>query len=692
MKTLLLEIGAEEIPAGYIQPALDALAAALDKKLSDCRIDHGPAATCGTPRRLAVKVADVAPKQKTVTTDVMGPPAAVGFDAEGRPTLAAEKFAEKVGLPVNRITVQETPKGAYLTARKTERGRATRKLLGELLPGIVQSLPFPKTMRWADLDLFFARPIFSVVCLLGEQIVPFKLGPIKSGRFSRGHSFMAPGRIKIDRPESYEGLMETAHVIVDIARRRRMVVDEVTRAAQAAGGGVLQDEELVDIVTQLVERPVAVTGHFDADFLKLPQEILITAMREHQKYFAVVDRQNRLMANFVAVNNTATQDPVLVAAGHERVLRARLKDAQFFYNSDIKESSDRRVEKLKRVMFQAKLGSVYEKSTRVRDLVRYIAGQMGLNTTPVAHLERAAMLCKSDLVSQVVIEFPKLQGVMGRVYAAVDGESSEVATAIEEHYRPVASGAALPSNETGALLSVADKIDSLVGCFGVGLEPTGTTDPYALRRQAIGIVQILLDRRLPFSLEAAIAESARLFSGIAGFDQPQTVAAVMRFLANRMARMLADQGFSKDIVAAAIAVSSDPVPHLWDRVSALEALKRQPDFASLAAAFKRVVNIIKKADADIPAAVRPDLFQAAAEGGLHDACRQAAATVPGLLESGQVEAALRQMAGLKQPVDRFFDDVMVMSEDAAQRGNRLALLRQVSEIFTQFADFSQIST
>jgi glycyl-tRNA synthetase beta chain len=639
-----------------------------------------------------VSVADVAAKQKTVTTDVLGPPAKVGFDDDGRPTLAAEKFAEKVGLPINRVTVKETAKGAYLCARKTERGRATRKLVGSFMPEVIQSLPFPKTMRWADYDLLFARPIHSVLCLLGEQLVSFNLGPIKSTRTTRGHYFMSPGRIKIASPDAYLAAMENARVIVDINRRREMVLAEVQRAAAAAGGQVLPDEELLDIVTQLVEFPTAVTGNFEDEFLALPQEILITAMREHQKYFAVVDSQNKLMAHFVAVNNTITEDPDLVATGHERVLRARLKDAQFFYNSDVKDTAEKRVERLKGVMFQARLGSVYDKTLRVRDLAAFIARQMQLDATAAGHLERAAMLSKSDLVSQVVGEFPKLQGVMGRVYAAVDGEPEAVSAAIEEHYRPVASGAALPANETGALLSIADKIDSMVGCFGVGLEPTGTTDPYALRRQGIGIIQIMLDRNLAFPLARVVAESARLFGAIDGFDQEQTVAGVMQFMSNRLTRILAEEGYAKDIVAAAIAVSADPVTHLRDRVRALQKLKQQPDFSALAAAFKRVVNIIKKAGADIPTAVVPERFQESAESRLHEVCEQVHVKVPELLSSGQVDAALKQVAVLKQPVDRFFEDVMVMTEDAGQRSNRLALLARVANVFAHFADFSKIST
>lgn len=694
MDNLLLEIGAEEIPAGYIEPALAALAANLQQRLAAARITHGAVTTYGTPRRLAVRVEQVAAKQKPLSTDVLGPPVKVAFDAAGHPTMAAKKFAEKVGLPVSRLAVAETEKGSYLSARVTERGLATRTLLKAILPEVILAIPFPKSMRWADLSIAFARPIFSILALLGSKVVPFQVEILKSGRTTHGHSFMQPRKISVPDADSYVELLRAADVLVDIAERRQAVAAEVERAARAAGGSVLPDAELLDIVTNLVEYPFATVGKFDDDFLELPDEILITAMREHQKYFAVIDGRRRLMPCFVAVNNTRTRDMDLVATGHGRVIRARLADAQFFYRGDVKVSFDAWIEKLKGVLFQAQLGSMHAKVMRVRQLAEGLAQQAAPAAT--ANASRAALLCKADLVSQVVVEFPKLQGVMGRVYAGVAGEAPEVAAAIEEHYRPVRSGGELPASTTGALVSIADKIDSICGCFSVDLIPTGASDPYALRRQGIGIVQIVLDRNFSVSLKSLIADSLAL---LAADREPLVADAAERiytFLQNRMAHMLAEEGFSKDVISAVLAVTADNVPEVWQRVRALEALKSRPDFEPLAVAFKRVVNIIRKADlaagAEGAAKVDPALFQHPSENALLAAGERLNATVEAALAQGRFDEALTAIASLKETVDAYFEDVMVMAEDPKLRDNRLALLGRIAALFAKIADFSKIST
>ena len=691
MDTLLLEIGAEEIPAGYILPALDAMAQNLLKRLDAARIDHGAAHTCGTPRRLTVTVDDVASKQATVTEDLMGPPEKVAFDDAGKPTMAAIKFAEKAGVAVNRLKVVETEKGRYLSARKTQRGQATLKLLKTILPEVILATPFPKSMRWSDLGIHFARPIQSIVALYGSKLVSFTLdGRIKSGRNALGHMFMNPGKVPIDAPEAYEAALAGANVIVDIAKRREMTARAVAEAALAVGGTVLPDEELLDIVTNLVEIPVATAGKFDDIFLEVPKEILITAMREHQKYFAVVDEDGELMPGFIAVNNTRTRDMDLVATGHERVLRARLSDARYFYTADVKVPMDDWVEALKRVLFQAKLGSVYDKVTRVKTLAGWLADLVAPEESE--KVIRAAHLCKADLVSQVVGEFAKLQGIMGRIYATVAGEEQDVAAAIEEHYRPTHSGGRLPETTTGAILSIADKIDSICGCFSVGLIPTGAADPYALRRQAIGILQILRSRGMDISLSALVEKGVSLFAEVSTESPADTTAAVLTFLANRLSRIMADEGLSKDIIAAVMAVSADRIPDVQRRAEALERLKGQAGFEPLAAAFKRVENILKKADMQETITVDTALFDAPAETALYDASQRVRDKVAQLLAGGDLDAALDAIATLRGPVDDFFNDVMVMAEDPAVRRNRLGLLGAISAIFGQIADFSQIST
>ena len=693
MSNFLLEIGTEEIPAGYIAPALDALSSTLLQKLTDARVDHGAAEVYATPRRLALKVANVAEKQRPLEQEVTGPPAKVGFDDHGNPTTAAIKFAEKVGVSVKNLKIKETPKGDYLAAVMKQRGIATRTLLKEILPQVILSIPFPKKMRWADLDIEFARPIHTILAMMDKQVIRFKLGNVTSNRYTNGHYFMAPAKIKLETTEEYLGKLKSARVIADIQERRRMLEEDIAGVARKLKGRILPDEELVDIVNNLVEYPVAVVGNFDEAFLEVPDEVLINAMREHQKYFAVVDGAGKLMPCFIAVNNTVAHDMAVVAKGHERVLRARLADARFFYQGDLEVTNNDRVEMLKKVLFQADLGSVYEKTERIAAIGEYICDAVQLDPAATAELKqevaRAAVLSKSDLVSQVVGEFPKLQGIMGRVYAAAAGESPRVATAIEEHYRPVYSGAALPETMVGAIVSIADKIDSICGCFSVGLVPTGASDPYALRRQGIGILQIMQDKEFTVSLSGLIENSLKHF-------QPEDPAAVngqvYTFLRNRMTNLMIDDGFSKDTVTAVLAAAVDNIPAAWRRTSALEQLKAKPDFEPLAIAFKRVVNIIKKAeDAQ---ANEPDraLFEHDSEAALQSAYEQVKNRVEADLANGAYDQALIQITSLQDPVDAFFDGVMVMADDARVRQNRLTLLGQIAALFGKIADFSKLAT
>jgi len=703
MDSLLIEIGTEEIPAGYIEPALQSLAALLKQKLTEARIDHGDSKVLGTPRRLAVIIENVAESQRKLKTEVVGPPEKVGFDPQGKPTLAAEKFAEKVGIQTRRIKLKQTERGRYLCAVKTERGIATSRLLKDMLPSVILAVPFPKSMRWADQDFQFARPIHSILSLLGNRVIPFSLGNIRSGRHTFGHSFLNPGRIKIESPDRYEACLREAHVVVDIQKRKKKIEVEIGKAARRMDGALLPDPELVDIVNNLVELPAISIGAFDKKFLALPKEILITAMREHQKYFAVADPSGQLMPAFIAVNNTPVKDRNLVARGHERVLRARLEDAQFFYNSDLGMPLDEGVEKLKGVLFQAALGSVYEKVTRVQKLSEFIVKSNLNPQNPdgpppglLKDVSRAAVLCKVDLVSQVVGEFPRLQGVMGSIYASKAGEPEAVARAIEEHYQPTYSGGPLPKTETGAILSIADKLDTICGCFRVGLIPTGTSDPYALRRQGIGVVQIMLNRQFLFPLTGVLEKSLSLLGETDEKARAALAGQVYLFIKNRIINLLTEEKFSRDIISAVVGTSVDRIPEVWTRTSALQSLKTKPDFEPLAAAFKRVVNIIKQAEQkglfDRSDTVDHSLFADPCEERLYRDYRKVEQKVSGNLTQGNIEGALLDVASLRQAVDDFFDGVLVMSEDVKLRKNRLALLGRIAALFAKFADFSKIST
>ncbi len=697
MKTLVVEILTEEIPAGYIIPALEAMAGLMDLKLASARIEHGPMATFATPRRLALMVHDTAERQRSMTQEVIGPPKAVSFDAGGRPTKAAEGFARSQGVSVNRLTVKTTPKGDYVCVKKTERGQASRRLLQSIIPDVVTAIPFPKSMRWADLGLSFARPIHSILALFGDELVSFKLENIQSGRRTAGHRFMHPKSITIRHASEYPSALRSVYVAVDVKERKQMIQEAINKTAQKLGGEAIADEDLLETVTHLVEYPAVSAGTFAKAFLKIPREVLITAMREHQKYFAVVSRDHQLLPCFIAVNNTPAKDMAVVSEGHERVIRARLEDARFFFETDTKLPFHDMVERLKGVLFQAKLGTMFDKVTRVQQLVRHIS------TLTVPELEgavsRAAWLCKADLTSQMVNEFPKLQGVMGRVYSTLSGEPEAVARAIEEHYLPAYAGGPLPETIAGALLSMADKLDTICACFGVGLVPTGATDPYALRRQAIGIVQIMWAKTLSVSLEELIRKGLGLLHEKILENPGQIAHQIVTFFQHRIEYLLAEQGFPKDVIGAVVSSSIDDVPGVLKRTRALSHLKTKPDFEALAVAFKRVVNIIKKARQ--PEDIAPDqpvaktdssLFQEPCERVLYEAFQRVRQETSEDLERGNFDRALLTVSTLKDPVDGFFDGVMVLAEDQRLRQNRLALLGEIADFFATFADFSKIST
>jgi glycyl-tRNA synthetase beta chain len=696
MKTLLLEIQTEEIPAGYIEPALASLSSYLLKRLKDIRIGHGAIGVMGTPRRLAVSICEVAPRQRPLRAEIIGPPHRIGFDETGNPTVAARKFAEKIGIAVEKIGSKETPKGRYLCAEKIEKGLATKTLLKAILPDAILAVPFPKTMRWGTLQTAFARPIHAILALLGESVISFQIENIKSGRSTLGHRFTSTGKIKISHADQYTDALRAEGVLVDIIERKDRIRDAVTRSAQGLNGTVLKDDALLDIVKNLVEFPAVVAGGFDHKFLELPREVLITAMREHQKYFAVVDEKSDLMGHFIAVNNTPAKDMALVAKGHERVLRARLEDARFFYKTDLNTGLDSWATKLHGVLFQAKLGSMHEKVNRVENLTVYLADALSLDTLNKQHAVRASQLCKLDLVSQVVGEFPKLQGIMGGIYAAAAGEPETVATAVEEHYRPTHSGGVLPDTIVGALLSIADKMDSICGCFSIGLIPTGASDPYALRRQGIGMIQTVLDKNLTFSLHSLIHESLTHFNPATDQTKASNAEKVYVFLKNRMFQLLADEGYPKDLVAAVASVSADHVPNLWNRVRALSKLKSKPDFEPLAVAFKRVVNIIRQAEQKSQASLGDDvderLFEKECEAALLSAYQTVYQKVTENLKTDNFDQALYDIASLRGRVDAFFDGVMVLTENNELRKNRLALLKRIAGLFETFADFSKIST
>ena len=692
-ETLLFEIGTEELPAGYINPALDTLTATLTANLAAARIRHGLATTYGTPRRLTVAIRDVALRQEDVSETMTGPPVRVAVDENGQFTVPAQKFAEKAGVPLTALKTARTDKGEYLVAERLEKGRESTVVLKEILPQLLSVMTFPKNMKWGEQKELFARPVHSLLALLGTKIIRFSWAGITSNKFTVGHPFMGPQRIRIDHPDRYLDALQQAKVIADIKTRREMVTDEIRRISSDLGGQVLPDEELVDMVTNMVEFPVAAAGRFADRYLTLPDEVLITAMRSHQKYFAVTGNDNRLQPHFIVINNNRASDMSQVTKGHQRVLRARLEDAMFFYEKDIKIPLDDRIDGLKRVLYQARLGSVYDKTERLMTLALNLLHLLKVDDAALkADLSRAAQLCKADLVTQMVIEFPKLQGTMGRIYARVNGENMAVSQAIEEHYQPAFSGAALPESLCGALLAVVDKIDSICGCFAIGLIPSGASDPYALRRQGIGIIQILLDRNLNLSLKDLVMKALLPYADLAQTKPEETAMAVTGFIQGRMAQLLIDDDIPKDVVNAVLNASADNVPDTWNRARALATMKSSPDFEPLAVAFKRVANIIKKTDSGSITAVNEGLFQHPSENRLYSAFLNTAGRVEEAVGQGRYDQALMEIAAMRSAVDAFFDDVLVMDEDTALRANRLSLLSGISRLFSGFADFSVIAT
>lgn len=690
MNTLLIEIGVEEIPAGYIIPALNAFKEKILVSLENARIDHGESRIFGTPRRLALMVEDVVDMQNLKTSIITGPPEKVGFDAAGHPTLAAEKFAAKAGVALDQIKVEEIKNGRYLTAVIEEKCESSVALLESVLEKIILSIPFPKQMRWGNQSISFARPIISLIGLLGDKILDFKVGNIKSSSQIFGHQFMYPGKQKIESADKYVEIAESIGIIPDIEKRKTLLIKAIEACAKEYDAQILEDNELINLVTNLVESPFPVVGKFDDAFLEVPDEVLITAMREHQKYFALVDEKGKLRPLFIAVNNTRAKDMSLVTRGHEKVLRARLSDAKFFYEADLQSSLDEFAFRLKKVTFQEKLGTVYEKTLRIGKLVEYLVevSSYGEKETLAQTVARAAQICKADLVSQVVIEFTKLQGIIGRAYALKSGEKEAVAYAIEQHYRPVYSGGKLPDNPTACLLAIADKLDTICGCFSVGLIPTGGADPYALRRQGIGIIQIMLAENLVVSLTAMIDKALEAFVDKA--DKKELSLKILEFFKNRMVNILTDMGLSKGAVNSALWASFDNLPDVVLRAKALNFLIKEPDFEPLSITFKRVENIIKKAEENIGILVDESLFEDSSESELFNAVNDARQIVDGLIQKGNYDKALLYIATLRPKVDTFFEDVMVMAEDIKLRQNRIALLSSVSELFKNIANFSML--
>ncbi|HQP06302.1 MAG TPA: glycine--tRNA ligase subunit beta [Smithellaceae bacterium] len=684
---LLFEIGTEEIPAGFLSKAVVDMEEMIRKALSEKRIAFEGIRCLATPRRLALHIADLAPKQDDQVVEKMGPAKKAAFDENGQPTKAALGFARGQGLEVSQLETVTTDKGEYLCARKTIAGQPTADLLPDLLKSFLLAIPFRKSMRWAAYDLRFARPIHWLLALYGGKVVPLKVEDIESGNTSRGHRFMSPEAFAVEGYEDYLAKAQERFVIADPALRKKLILEEAQKSAADVGGKLFYTEDLLETITFIVEYPVIVRGGFDPHYLQIPKDVLTTTMISHQKYFPIVDDAGKLLPYFVAVSNTRARDLEVVARGNERVLQARLADASFFFEEDKKVPLEDRVESLKKVVFHTLLGTSHKKVMRFRKLAVKIAAKV--KPAVKKNVDRAALLAKADLESLMVGEFSELQGIMGREYALLAGEKPEIADAIYEHYLPIVAGGDLPGTDEGAIVGIADKMDTIVGFFAVGMPPSGTADPYALRRQALGVINIILSRRYDLSLNFLIDECLASLKDVLRKPAEDVKKDVLEFFRGRLQNQLISQGYAYDTVDAVLAADIDRLVLVIEKIQALQAFRANPEFEPLSIAFKRIDNILKDFHGG---SVDVNLLSQEAEIKLFANFENIGTRVEKGIAEKDFTAALNKLAALRSPVDAFFDSVMVMDKDEKIRFNRLSLLADISALFHQIADFSKIVT
>ena len=680
----LVELGTEELPPKTLKSLSDAFTQGIVRGLEAAGIQFGAVESFAAPRRLAVRIRDLAHAQPDKPVEKRGPAVKAAFDDAGNPTRALTGFATSLGVTPDQLDTLETDKGAWLVYRMIEQGKPTIELMPELIEQSLAALPIAKRMRWGAYRTEFVRPVHWLVLLYGSAVIDHPIMGLAPGNKTRGHRFHCPKSLIIPTPADYEVVLrQEGYVLADFAERREQIRDGVNALAQKQNSIAVIDEDLLDEVTGLNEWPVPLMGRFEERFLKVPAEALISSMKEHQKYFHVVDADGQMLPLFITVANLESKDPAQVISGNEKVIRPRLADAAFFYDTDRKLRLDERIERLKPIVFQDKLGSVYDKSVRVAALAGKIADAIGSDP---ALAERAAMLAKTDLVTEMVLEFTDLQGIMGQYYAINDGEHADVASALNEQYMPRFAKDNLPTSLTGCAVAIADRLDSMVGLFGINQPPTGTRDPFALRRAALGVLRIIIERQLPLDLQICCDLAEHQFTDLPA-DNPAT--SVVDYMLERFRAYYDEQGIPADVFLAVHARRPTRPLDFDRRIKAVQAFRQLPEAEALAAANKRVSNILaKQDDSAVHNSVDPSLLQDAAEKALAEQIDKQADIVLPLFENGDYAAALHSLADLHQPIDRFFDEVMVMAEDDAVRNNRLALLNRLRNLFLRVADIS----
>ncbi len=687
---LLVEIGTEELPPLGLRRLSEAFADELCERLAAHGLSHGKVSVFATPRRIAAIISNVPPNQPDRELKRRGPALDASIDKDGKPTKAALGFARSCGVAVDKLEKLETPEGKWLMFRSTEVGEPTSSLVPKMVEDALNRIPLRRRMRWANFDFEFIRPVHWVVLLFGNQVIDGEIYGVTAGRMSRGHRFYVPEAIPIEDPASYsKTLYSTGRVVPEFSARVEIVTRQVVEAAASVNGKALIDKALIEETAALVEWPSAIAGGFDKEFLSLPVAVLVATMKGHQRYFPVVDKAGKLLPHFVAVSNIESKNPETVRKGNERVLRPRLKDAAYFFQRDARRTLEQRQEELRGIIFQDKLGSMFDKAERISRLASHVAIAMGEKPDNVKLARRAGQLCKCDLLTEMVGEFPELQGVMGGEYAARSGEAPEVSKAIAEVYKPRFAGDAIPASTIGQAVAIADKLDTLAGIFGVGQGPTGDKDPYALRRTALAVLRIVIEGKLSLDLKRLIQEALKGYQG--KFEDASVADQVYDFMTERLRAYFTERGVPVEVFLAVQARNPTRPLDFARRVHAVNEFRKLPEAESLASANKRINNILKQAEDAIPMKVNDNLFTEDAEWNLAAKLVGLSPRVKEMLKKGDYTSAMKSLAGLRESVDAFFDTVKVMDDDKKVRYNRLALLHSISELFLETADISRLS-
>lgn len=687
---LIFEIGTEEIPARYMPNTLVQVKNLAAAKLKEKRIGFEEVKSYGTPRRITLYVGGIAERQEDLEELVKGPSKKAAYDENGNPSKALQGFMRGQNVALEDVFVQELSGVEYIYTKKKEKGAPTKEILKSVLPDIMTSITFPKSMKWGNKSFRFARPIRWVMPILGDELVEFDKDGILCSRNTRGHRVLSKGEIEINNVSEYfDKLRNEGFVIVDQDERRESIRRQCEQLARDKGGELMMDEELLEEIVFLVEYPTALIGKFDPEYLKLPKDVIITPMKEHQRYFPVADKSGHLMNYFVAVRNGNAEYLDIVREGNEKVIIPRLADAKFFYSEDRKLSLDSCVEKLKNVVFQETLGTIYDKTVRIKNISEYLAEALELMPADKTDLMRAAHLCKADLVTGMVKEFDELQGIMGMEYAMGQGENEAVANAIFEHYLPRFAGDITPETTIGSILSIADKTDTICGCFSIGIQPTGSQDPYALRRQAIGIISIILENKLHIGLAHLCSTAVKAFSdkGIVKGDVKAVKADILEFFKQRLKNVFIDKGFEYDVVDAVLNADFDNIYDAFLKIEVLSNWKSKEEFLSILGTFNRVSNLASKA---VSTEINPELFTQPAEKELLGAYSSISESYDEMIEGQEYDKALKLLMTLKKPIDNFFDNIMVMVEDEDIKNNRLGLLKGLSNMMNRLADLGAI--